>query len=104
MQKKTSSLSLDDVFGTYSTDDESTKHSKGSIVPSLYKEKNEKEESVKKATTKVDESQKLKDEKEKMESTSRLSLKKECKKEKLEESDEGESGGEGKKVFPFMML
>ncbi|VBB29844.1 unnamed protein product, partial [Acanthocheilonema viteae] len=98
-QKKTSSLSLDDVFGTYSTDDESTKHSRGSIVPSLYKEKNEKEESGKKAITKIDESQKSKSEKEKTESTRRLSLKKERKKEKLDES-ENESVGEENKITP----
>ncbi|VDK63783.1 unnamed protein product [Gongylonema pulchrum] len=37
---------MDDVFGAYSTDDESTKHSMSrcSIVPSLYKEKDEKDE------------------------------------------------------------
>uniref|UniRef100_A0A1I7VHJ2 Msx2-interacting protein n=1 Tax=Loa loa TaxID=7209 RepID=A0A1I7VHJ2_LOALO len=98
-QKKTMSLSLDDVFGTYSTDDESTKHSKGSIVPSLYKEKDEKENG-KKAITKSDENQKSKNEKEKIENTKRLTLKKERKKEKLDESDGGESGAEGKKVVP----
>uniref|UniRef100_A0A0R3QR41 SPOC domain-containing protein n=1 Tax=Brugia timori TaxID=42155 RepID=A0A0R3QR41_9BILA len=97
-QKKTTSLSLDDVFGTYSTDDESTKHSRGSIVPSLYKEKDEKEEG-KKAVTKIDGNQKLKDEKEKAGNTRRLSLKKERKKEKLEESDD-ESCEEGKKTVP----
>uniref|UniRef100_A0A0R3RGC1 SPOC domain-containing protein n=1 Tax=Elaeophora elaphi TaxID=1147741 RepID=A0A0R3RGC1_9BILA len=98
-QKKASSLSLDDVFGTYSTDDESTKHPRGSIVPSLYKEKDEKEEIGKKATTKSDENQKSKSEKEKIENSRRLNLKKERKKEKLEESDESESGGEGKKII-----
>ncbi|EJW87485.1 hypothetical protein WUBG_01604 [Wuchereria bancrofti] len=97
-QKKTTSLSLDDVFGTYSTDDECTKHSRGSIVPSLYKEKDEKEESGKRATTKIDGNQKSKDEKEKAGNTRRLSLKKERKKENLEGSDEGESGEEGKKI------
>lgn len=103
LQKKTSSLSLDDVFGTYSTDDECTKHSRGSVVPSLYKEKDEKEEDGKKATTKADESQKSRNEKEKVENTRRSSLKKERKKEKLEESDEGEFGAEGKKVFLWLI-
>lgn len=104
LQKKTTSLSLDDVFGTYSTDDESTKHSRGSIVPSLYKEKDEKDGNDKKASIKIDESQKSKNENEKMESTRRLSLKKERRKEKVEETDDGESDGERKKVLLYRAL
>ncbi|MCP9261314.1 Msx2-interacting protein [Dirofilaria immitis] len=57
--KKTTSLSLDDVFGTYSTDDESTKHSRA----------------------KTDENLKTRSVKEKTENTRRLGLKKERKRE-----------------------
>uniref|UniRef100_A0A915Q4P4 RRM domain-containing protein n=1 Tax=Setaria digitata TaxID=48799 RepID=A0A915Q4P4_9BILA len=96
-QKKTS-LSLDDVFGTYSTDDESTKYSRGSIVPSLYKEKDEKEESGKKVPRKMHENQRSRNEKEKAENSRSSNLKKERKKEKLEEADE--SGVEEKETNP----
>ncbi|OZC10082.1 hypothetical protein X798_02931 [Onchocerca flexuosa] len=99
-QKKTTSLSLDDVFGTYSTDDESTKHSRSSIVPSLFKEKNE-EVDDKKLITKIDETQKSRNGKEKTGNIRRLSLKKERKKGELEESDEDESDAEGKKIIPW---
>ncbi|VDP14850.1 unnamed protein product [Onchocerca flexuosa] len=99
-QKKTTSLSLDDVFGTYSTDDESTKHSRSSIVSSLFKEKNE-EVDDKKLITKIDETQKSRNGKEKTGNIRRLSLKKERKKGELEESDEDESDAEGKKIIPW---
>lgn len=94
---------MDDVFGTYSTDDESTKHSRGSILPSLYNEKDEKEESVKKAFAKTDENQKSKIE-EKMENAKRSCLKKEQKKENLTDTDGNDSGIEGKKVLLYCVI
>lgn len=101
------SLSLDDVFGAYSTDDESTKHSqsRGSIVPSLYKEKDEKEESSKKSTKKIEASQKSKKEKEKADDGN-SGTKKDRRKEKVEDSDEDETVVDDKKVclFPSGMV
>ncbi|VDM97030.1 unnamed protein product [Thelazia callipaeda] len=84
-----SSLSLDDVFGTYSTDEESTKP-RGSILPSLYKEKDKKDEIVKKNVKKTEELCK-----EKVDDNKSSNLKKERNK-KLGGSD-GESATDEKK-------
>uniref|UniRef100_F1KPJ2 Msx2-interacting protein n=1 Tax=Ascaris suum TaxID=6253 RepID=F1KPJ2_ASCSU len=99
---KAHSLSLDDVFGAYSTDDESTQQSRGSLAPSVdskndkrekTKEKKEKEREAEKGKEK-ETTEKEKEEGEKEKERTEKQREKERDKAKEKEKEEKDKEGE----------
>ncbi|VDM37512.1 unnamed protein product [Toxocara canis] len=82
-KSKAHSLSLDDVFGAYSTDDESTQQSRGSMAPSVDSKVDKKE----KARERVKEKDKMKEKEAEKEREEREKVKERAEKQKEKERE-----------------